>query len=502
MCWLSSIYFDIFHTSMAHKGFLDYQDQWGYKWRSSVRFIMLTVMMATLSASFLYGFIVPILPYMLEQRMQIHHTKTQRFISTLLAEGSFVSIIVSPGIGYLADQLSSKKILLISSIVASFLSTIFLALAESVYVLFIARSFQAAADNAMWVVSLATIAENVPSRHMAKTMGIVNVAGCLGISLGPTVSGILLESAGYWASWSSAFGLLGIDLVLRFLMIERPKDNGSKSESTSQTNSTNNYTKNSCRSPSPTLDNERTPLISSADTPSSLPDDSSSKPQNEPKVGVEYYTHMLSQRRFNAGLLCNMAHSILLTSFDTTLPLHARDTFQWSSGVIGLLFLGLQVPAVVLNPFGGWLKGRVGNRYPTSVAFLLLLPVLCLIGIPGSPLFAWTSGESSQYRALYIASIWMAGSLMSMVDGSAVTEVSLSVQDVERDHPGIFGGSSGQSRAMSLVVISWTLGSILGPILSGLIVENFGYFEMNATLGILCIFFSLNSFFNFGRIET
>lgn len=90
-------------------------------------------------------------------------------------------------------------------------------------VLFIGRFIQAVASSVMWVVSFATIADNVKPEHLGKTYGIISVAVAVGTSAGAMLSGILFGVAGYWVAWSSAFGVILIDIVLRLLMLERPK---------------------------------------------------------------------------------------------------------------------------------------------------------------------------------------------------------------------------------------------------------------------------------------
>lgn len=42
-------------------------------------------------------------------------------------------------------------------------------------------------------------------------------------SAGPIVAGLLFGVAGYWAAWSGAVVFLAVDIVLRLLMIEKPK---------------------------------------------------------------------------------------------------------------------------------------------------------------------------------------------------------------------------------------------------------------------------------------
>lgn len=95
-------------------------------------------------------------------------------------------------------------------------------------VIFFGRLVQALASSVMWVVGFSTIADNVKQEHLGKTYGIISVAVAVGTSAGPMLSGILFDLGGYWVAWSSAFVVLVADIVLRLLMLERPKDKGKK----------------------------------------------------------------------------------------------------------------------------------------------------------------------------------------------------------------------------------------------------------------------------------
>jgi len=61
--------------------------------------------------------------------------------------------------------------------------------------------------------------------------------------------------------------------------------------------------------------------------------------------------------------------------------------------------------------------------------------------------------------------------------------LSVTVQELEREHPGIFGQNGGKSRAISLVIMSWTFGTFLGPVVTGALTEKLGYSTMNNMLG-------------------
>jgi MFS family permease len=92
-----------------------------------------------------------------------------------------------------------------------------------VFVLMLGRFFQAIADNAMWIASLAIISDTIPSQHTGKVMGFVNVAASIGTSGGPMVAGVFFEKLGYWPAWSAAFTILVFDIILRLLMLDKQK---------------------------------------------------------------------------------------------------------------------------------------------------------------------------------------------------------------------------------------------------------------------------------------
>lgn len=66
------------------------------------------------------------------------------------------------------------------------------------------------------------MAESVPLQHIGKIYAIVFMAASAGVSVGPMISGVLFQLGGYWAAWSSAFAIIGVDIIFRLLMIEKP----------------------------------------------------------------------------------------------------------------------------------------------------------------------------------------------------------------------------------------------------------------------------------------
>lgn len=84
---------------------------------------------------------IPLLPTILEDRIGLDSSLTQRYTSIFLTEGAFVSIISSPFIGALSDAISSKKLLLLALLVLTLITTACLSLtSHRIYILLLASS--------------------------------------------------------------------------------------------------------------------------------------------------------------------------------------------------------------------------------------------------------------------------------------------------------------------------------------------------------------------------
>lgn len=99
-------------------------------------------------------------------------------------------------------------------------STALFVVARSLPVLIIARGLQGFSGAAVWVVGLAIIADNVPPDRVAEAMGHTSIALTWGSLLGPTIGGVMYEKLGFYGTFAIPTGLIIVDVVLRFAMIE------------------------------------------------------------------------------------------------------------------------------------------------------------------------------------------------------------------------------------------------------------------------------------------
>lgn len=56
------------------------------------------------------------------------------------------------------------------------------------------------------------------------------------------------------------------------------------------------------------------------------------------------------------------------------------------------------------------------------------------------------------------------------------------VDELQSNNPGIFGSQGGYSRCYSLSNVSFTMGFLVGPLLSGALADAVGYYWMNSVL--------------------
>lgn len=170
-----------------------------------------------------------------------------------------------------------------------------------------------------------------------------------------------------------------------------------------------------------------------------------------------------------------------MSTFDTTLPLHIRDSFGWESVPAGLLFTALHSPTVFLGPLCQWMKERLGNRHGVAIGFLTLAPLMWLLGVPGDAKFPWAN-EGSRGPVMYVATVVLIGVTVSSLHGTGSSEATAAVDEIESQEPGVLG-KRGYARALSLSNMAGALGKFLGPIVAGILTKGAGYYDMCLAFG-------------------
>ena len=148
---------------------------WGLRWRSSTNFILATVALGLFTDLFLYGLPVPLLPYILEDRLHLPPTKIQSHLSGLLAAHAISSVIFCPISGILTDKFSGRKVPYLAGVLALLLATILFFLGRNIAILVIARVLQGSSGALVWTVGQAILIDTVGAENVGKATGSVRV---------------------------------------------------------------------------------------------------------------------------------------------------------------------------------------------------------------------------------------------------------------------------------------------------------------------------------------
>jgi MFS family permease len=331
-----------------------------------------------------------------------------------------------------------------------------------------------------------------------------------GLILGPIISGLLLPIVGYYATWFIALLVLGFDMMMRLVMIEKKHDEHTNApERPCNNNGPVETEAENARASSESTSDETSSLIRTSQNDRakyrSQPDSNSAFPEPgiiiEPPGRQNVYKALLVNPCALTSLACRSAMAVILVSFDTTLPLHSKNEFGWNSTRVSLMFLLLQMPTILLAPLSGLLKDKFGTKFPTAAGFFGVSIFIWLMGTPGEDGLP-SAGVGARGQAIFMTGIVGVGCARTLVSGCGTIELTsksllprtpllldvLTLQDVmkqlETEQPGRFGPGGGLSTAYSLNNIAWTSGMIIGPLVSGFLVRSFGYYWMNTSLGM------------------
>lgn len=296
--------------------------------KTSVGIIFFTVFMDLLG----FGIVLPLMPlYAADPRFQASPVE----IGWLMALYSLMQFLFAPLWGRLSDRIGRRPVLLIG-LFGSSLSYLVYGLAETLTVLFLARTM-AGIMGANIAVAQACMADLTPKEGRTKAMGLIGVAFGLGFILGPALGGLVSSYDVGTAPLLAALitGLNGI-AALFFLGETHP-----------------------IRPPAPT------------------------NQSSHPLLGASW----LQAKQFPGALrLCLLMgfFSALFSAFEVLMPLWGKSFFGWTLTSIGWIFTYIGVVAVVVQ--GGVVRRlakRVGEKQTATLGVALVAIGMALFALQG-----------------------------------------------------------------------------------------------------------------------
>lgn len=342
----------------------------------------------------------------------------------------------------------------------------------------------------VWTVGLALVADTVDVNEVGEMMGYVFSAMSIATIAGPLLGGVVFNKAGYNAVFGMAYGLIGIDIAMRLFLIE--KKDAKKWESTealpeatlpSGEKVQQDVNEITAASPSSVVDLEksiedhvRKDNQPTQDATAESEPASADATSVHPEKRIPAMITLLKSRRLLSTVWACFAAGTLMTQFDSVLPLFVKDTFGWNSIGAGLIFLPVLLPSF-LSPLVGWGIDRYGPRWFSVAGFLLFGPVEVLLRL--------VTHNSMGQKVLLCALLTLIGVALDLAATPLLVEITLVVEQKERDTPGLFGKKGAYAQAYGLFNLAWAAGCLVGPIWAGLVREHEGWGTMTWSLSIL-----------------
>lgn len=145
----------------------------GLQWRSSTFFILFTLAIGQFTDLFLYGLLIPTLPFLLQDWLHVPAHSTQHKIDLLLMPFSVASFLFPFPAGWQADWSSTRKAPYLMGLVALMAATAMFATAESYSLLVASRVFQGLSAAVVNAAGLGMMIDTVGPDRLGSAFGIV-----------------------------------------------------------------------------------------------------------------------------------------------------------------------------------------------------------------------------------------------------------------------------------------------------------------------------------------
>jgi MFS family permease len=386
--------------------------------------------------------------------------------------------------GVLSDRYRTRRTPFLVGLISLFASTLLFALSSSLTLLIIARILQGLSTAVVTTVGFALLADQYgssadESSGLGQAMGYLSMCMSLGWFVGPIVGGWVYDRAGYAAVFGPALACVGVEIVLRLMMVESEKkrhyrpttsDAGALPRIEQQEEARGSYRSTESMTPSPMTSDrgtEDTPLLAS---------------QPRGKKQKHALLALTSSLPLMTTILGATLIDALLVAFDGVLPVYLKDSYGLSSSQTSLVFIALVAP-MCLSPVFGSLSDRVGPIAPSVTGFLL--GALCFWALGYQHAISMTASASNDVHFtvnhlwLLVPVLMATGTSFSIAMPALNARVSHLVTEIERRNPSVFGDGGAYGQAYGLTHMGLGVGLVLGPVGCGLLKEWAGWMTMS-----------------------
>lgn len=370
-------------------------------------------------------------------------------------------------VGPLGDKPQFRKRIFLGGLGLLIISSVGFALARRIWLLVVARVFQAFASAVVRSAGLATLKDAASPDAQGKALGFVGMSTTAGMVVGPAVSGLVYSKLGYGAVWAIVGILLTLDIVMRALMVD-PTQKVKKPE--------RDASAYGCPRPLSGV-NEASHQQADESTPFLQQNKNSHPP---PTSTFQLLKLLLRRQQMMIALYLTLIAAFLLSSFESILPLFLRSQLGADSGQVSVLFVAVIVP-LGLAPLVGMLSDKYGV-HPVTLTGLVL-------GAPSFVCLRFITHFSPSQIGLLVCLLFVCGLTCTTLSTLSMTECSIAagkVEQEERDERLEDEHSNVGASAFAVLNISTGIGQIIGPLVGEVAMRSIGWNGSVLILGISC----------------
>jgi multidrug resistance protein len=164
-----------------------------------------------------FTLVLPLLPFYAE-----HYGASPLVVGMLIASFAICQFIAGPILGRLSDNIGRKRVLMLSQ-VGTFIGFIVLGLANSLWLIFLARIIDGITAGNLSIAQ-AHISDVTEPEDRTKAFGLIGIAFGMGFLIGPAISGFLSKYGYHWPAYAAA-ALSAASIVCTWLLLHDTKPN-------------------------------------------------------------------------------------------------------------------------------------------------------------------------------------------------------------------------------------------------------------------------------------
>ena len=282
-----------------------------------------------------------------------------------------------------------------------------------------------------------------------------------------------------------AIGILAIDFIMRLMVIEKrvaaryiannPQLRQKYADDHSQSDLADAGSEDGQAENEAT---EESSLLNRNDQSKEISDDFAI-PQPQPKLIQKVpILYCLSSPSLILALVVAFVQAALLAAFDSTIPTHAQDLYDFDSLKSSILFAPLGAFNLVFGPLAGWAVDRYGTKPAAVFGYAYLVPFLALLRLPSAK-------PQPQQPILYGSLLALCGVGLATIGSPSIVEAGFVVEQFHKKNPGVFGEQGPYAQLYGMNSMVFSLGLSVGPVLAGGLRDTIGYGNMNAVLAAI-----------------